>query len=232
MLIFRDRINFSQNRQEATTNLLLTYQKSDVRYVLDLGCGSGQMTNTLVEIFSDAVVIGLDISKESLLHGKELNIQSALIQADALKLPFEDNVFDIIVMLELIEHFENSKALLQEVSRVLSNRGLLLISSPNKSSITGITGRLISRVFGLSPWKAWDNSHKRLYAPDELAREIKEAGFDILRIAGYWPFPEGCQHLPRLVGEIKPIKSFVHIASENNFFVRAGFITNIFARRK
>ena len=80
-------------------------------------------------------IIGCDIDKNSITKSQfcyqapNLKFQTA----DALKLPFENDKFDLIVSLETIEHFSADKqsVLLQEFKRVLKADGTLIISTPN-----------------------------------------------------------------------------------------------------
>lgn len=46
------------------------------------------------------------------------------------KLPFEDNSFDTIIAGDVIEHVENPSYLLREINRVLKEKGIFLLSTP------------------------------------------------------------------------------------------------------
>jgi ubiquinone/menaquinone biosynthesis C-methylase UbiE len=59
------------------------------------------------------------------------------------KTPFEDNSFDVVLGIEIMEHLEAPRAFLREIHRILKPGGLAVISTPNISSIP-------SRVFFLT----------------------------------------------------------------------------------
>jgi SAM-dependent methyltransferase len=59
------------------------------------------------------------------------------------KTPFEDNSFDVVLGIEIMEHLEAPRAFLREIHRILKPGGLAVISTPNISSIP-------SRIFFLT----------------------------------------------------------------------------------
>jgi len=104
------------------------------KIVLDIACGSGYGTNYLAESGAQEI-IGADIDEES-VKNNETKYKSSNLKfkvADALNLPFENNKFEVVVSLETIEHFPETKQvrLLEEFKRVLKEDGLLIISTPN-----------------------------------------------------------------------------------------------------
>src|SRR5690349_4834338 len=91
---------FTQNhwRWESSLQEIPT---SDIRYVLDVGCGAGQELLPFV-IGRKAIGIGVDLSRDAGLAGRELiseNYAGAPIyfaRAAAEKLPFESGRFDVV----------------------------------------------------------------------------------------------------------------------------------------
>jgi len=131
------------NLEEGQTNILsnehwLRYEAVAPlvkdKIVLDIACGSGYGTDYLAGRGAKEI-IGADINEASIrrnqayYHKTNLRFQTA----DALKLPFENNKFDLIISLETIEHFPVDKqdAFLKELKRVLKQDGLVVLSTPN-----------------------------------------------------------------------------------------------------
>ena len=104
------------------------------KVVLDVACGSGYGSDHLATSGAKKV-IGLDIDGPTI----EANIENyqrdnlAFKKASALKLPFKDGEFDVVVSFETIEHFneDDQMDVMAEFKRVLSPEGLLIISTPN-----------------------------------------------------------------------------------------------------
>lgn len=101
------------------------------RTVLDAGCGWAYGTDILARAGAQQVV-GIDISEtvvEAARHRVEADV--TLEVADLTDLPFESDCFDMVVCFETIEHLQAQGRALDEIARVLSEDGLLFISSPN-----------------------------------------------------------------------------------------------------
>lgn len=103
--------------------------------VLDAACGAGYGSDILAR---DAeFVVGIDISEESIAYakgeygGKRTEFQIASVD----NLPFEENSFDIVVSFETLEHVDGrtQQRFLHEISRVLTENGILIMSTPNHS---------------------------------------------------------------------------------------------------
>jgi len=93
--------------------------------VLDLGCGTGLLSNILVS--KGFEVLGIDISLESLrlLQQRESRINT--IQADAALLPFTDGTCHAVVSLGAWRHFSDLRRVIAEVARILKEDGLLIV---------------------------------------------------------------------------------------------------------
>lgn len=100
--------------------------------VLDLACGMGYGTAVLGTAAADC--IGLDISASAIRAARKRYASENVkfVIGDCFDLPFEDGTFDVVVANEMIEHVEGHPALLAEIRRVLADKGLLLVSTPNK----------------------------------------------------------------------------------------------------
>ncbi len=100
--------------------------------ILDLGSGEGGTSSVL----SDGnTVISLDISLERLNRQKDKNKNYALVLGNAIRLPFKDNFFDLIILQDVIEHVQSPEILINNISAVLKPGGTIYLSTPNKLSI-------------------------------------------------------------------------------------------------
>lgn len=95
--------------------------------VLDLGCGNGCYT---VEIGRRAAyVCGVDIQMS---HLQSFRQPIPRLQAAGESLPFAAESFDVVTMIEVLEHTRSDTAVLQECFRVLKPGGWLVLFVPNK----------------------------------------------------------------------------------------------------
>ena len=99
--------------------------------VLDLACGSGDVTTMLRAALPKTQVVGLDFSRPLLAQAKSRGLPE-LAEADALKLPFADGSFDAVTIAFGLRNFSDRSAGLKEIARILKPGGVfgLLEFSP------------------------------------------------------------------------------------------------------
>lgn len=99
--------------------------------VLDVACGTGYGSDILARAGA-ATVTGIDHAREAIAFAEKHYQRSNLnfMVLDALELPFEGQIFDVIVSLETIEHLESQQEFLEALVYCLRPGGLLVISTP------------------------------------------------------------------------------------------------------
>ena len=101
--------------------------------VLDVGCGAGLLSNPLSLKGYD--ITGIDLSKESLLCAERFDSSKKVkyLYGNATDLPFDKGSFDVVLAMDILEHVENPKKLIQECARVLKRKGLFFFHTFNKN---------------------------------------------------------------------------------------------------
>ncbi|MBC8265134.1 MAG: methyltransferase domain-containing protein [Anaerolineales bacterium] len=157
--------------------------------VLDMGCGRGEIV--LHAARQGAEVVGIDYSADCLrLTRRTLEIASerdrdrvTLRQADATALPFDGEVFERVLMLDIVEHIHDWQIgrALREAHRVLSPKGYLVLHTlPNRWALQyGYPlFRLLSRRLPSTPRSDVERSvHINEQDILSLKRSLAEAGF-------------------------------------------------------
>jgi GT2 family glycosyltransferase/SAM-dependent methyltransferase/glycosyltransferase involved in cell wall biosynthesis len=114
------------------------------RRVLDLGSGEGFGASILADQ-EGTEVLGIDIDERTVEHA-QLNWagpRTSFAVGNALDLSqFDDGCFGAVVAFEVIEHVEAQEQVLSEVARVLSDDGVLLISTPDRRLYSDATGQV------------------------------------------------------------------------------------------
>jgi 2-polyprenyl-6-hydroxyphenyl methylase / 3-demethylubiquinone-9 3-methyltransferase len=89
--------------------------KSDTK-VLDVGCGGGFLSNALAQ--QGLQVTGVDLSTESLDVARSYDTTKSVsyLTADAYKLPFEDQSFEVVTAMDFLEHVEDPARVIKEFS--------------------------------------------------------------------------------------------------------------------
>ena len=104
---------------------------------LENGAGHGLFIDGFSKNFKKVIVIDFSLSYllicKKLCEERKIN-NVILICASVEELPIKSNVIDFIHSNNVIEHVTNQDFMIKEISRVLSNKGLLFLLSPNKNS--------------------------------------------------------------------------------------------------
>jgi SAM-dependent methyltransferase len=96
--------------------------------VLDVGCGTGELTTVLREE-SPGTVVGLDADRSLLAHAGP-----PVVQGDALSLPFPDDAFDLVVCQALLINLPDPAAAVAEFTRV--SRDLIAAIEPDNGAVS------------------------------------------------------------------------------------------------
>lgn len=174
---------------------------SSPRRVLDLCCGTGDMTLLLAQAPGDRTVTGADFTA-AMLEGarRKLSLRGAaagLIQSDAARLPFHDAAFDAVTIGFGLRNLTwcNPARLthLAELVRVIAPGGRLVVvetSQPSSLLFRMMThaylgfaaGLVVSLVGGDGPaYRYLARSARGFFAPGEVSRMLEAAGFASVR---------------------------------------------------
>ena len=121
-------INSSKNTHE-TIYQCINSERQYIKKILDIPCGHGAFSLRLKDNHFN--VISSDVVPDIL----KINNSEFVLSDLNSKLPFEENTFDCITCIDGIAHVENIPHTLREFNRVLKNDALILISTPNISSL-------------------------------------------------------------------------------------------------
>jgi len=111
---------------------------------LDAGCGTGLLFNHIVD--KAKTVVGLDISKKSLLKARERSKSFPsvhLVLADADYMPFQKWVFSNAFAMTLIQNAPDPAKTLNEMKRVTRNDALLAVTGLKKSFSNEVFKKLL-----------------------------------------------------------------------------------------
>lgn len=150
--------------------------------VLDFGCGPGSFLWMLNQRHLNIHCTGIDIAGSQLDFARNIcksfpSTSFVGINTDNIRLPFDDNSFDVVTMIEVIEHIHPYKAykILAELRRVLKKNGRLLITTPNYRSLWPLIEALMTKFTKVK----YDHQHISKFTPNAFAKLIEAAGFEI-----------------------------------------------------
>jgi malonyl-CoA O-methyltransferase len=164
----------------------------DANTVLDLGSATGNATQQLRRRFRRAHVISLDISRgmlrQSINKRRRLSFfRSSHVQADALRLPFEDQSIDFVFSNLLLPCIDSPELVFDEVARVLHKGGAFAFATLGPDSL-----HEISRAWaGLDEYAHVNRFPDMHDIGDGLVRSgLRDPVLDVDRLAVSYDTPE------------------------------------------
>jgi len=132
---------------------LLRKYKNDGR-LLDVGCAYGLFVATASEHYES---YGIDISRFAVKKSKEY-CRGVISRASATNLPFQDEAFEVVTVVDTLEHISNLNRCLKDIVRVLKKDGILFLQLPNPlvwhlCRHLGLGDETHSNDFALKQWK-------------------------------------------------------------------------------
>lgn len=165
--------------------------------VLELGCGRSEFARQLAELGFEIVVT--DLSPSNVEFARSLGFNAHRIDLNLGLSAFESQSFDLVIILDVIEHIVQVEFLLLEIFRVLKSGGYLILSTPN---FVFFANRM--RIF-LGNLSIDEGYHFRFFTVKSLHNQLKKAGFEVEDWRFVMP-PLGLNRIWRLLGKGKPKK--------------------------
>lgn len=159
----------------------LNFLSNDIKNktVLDVGCGFGWLEYRLKDKVKH--ITGIDVNDNDILKAKnEINSKNVeFITGNALKLPFKDNNFDVVISSEVIEHLpkNSEECFLKEISRVLKKEGKLFLTTPFDDTR--------SKLLDLAWWFI-GHRHYSIKDLDKYTKKINFRRVDYKICGGFW----------------------------------------------
>tara|TARA_B110000263_G_C15292492_1_gene504033 strand:- start:747 stop:1688 length:942 start_codon:yes stop_codon:yes gene_type:complete len=136
--------------------------------ILDIGCFYGTFLKAANDF--DWKIYGTEISEDIISHAKE-NTNGDIRLGELEDIHFEENYFDVIVMMDVIEHLPDPLSTLKEINRILRPGGLLYFDTPNFDSLERrVIGKNLHTIF---PW------HFYFFNVETISKLLKNSNFSL-----------------------------------------------------
>ena len=133
------------------------------RRVLDVGCGAGNMFHHLARY---GEVEGIDNNPKPLVVARERGY--TVQEGVAEQMPYEDDRFDLVAALDVVEHVDDDVGLLRECHRVCKPGGYLVSTVPAFQWLWSHNDEI--------------NGHRRRYTKAEFTERLQQVGFSPRRM--------------------------------------------------
>lgn len=160
-----------RRRADAIVGFLAPALGAHARRILDVGAGDGLFSGLFARRGHDATALDPEpaavelASRTAIQEGLGERMRSVRGSADAI--PLADASIDAALLLDVIEHLRNPARALREIRRVVVPGGALLVATP-------------AWRFGAQNDPVY---HLDEYREEELARQLRATGFEVVQTA-------------------------------------------------
>ncbi len=175
----KEEYEIDKMKQDNRLSIIKEIIPKNYNKVLFIGCGKGDELRILKE------GTAMDISLTAIKIAKKKNPKFNFVVADACKLPFKENSFDLVICSEVLEHIKNPQRVISEIKRVL--KGVLIATVPNWFSLYGLFRKLAEIILGREV-TAGDQQTDNWFTPKSF-KNLLQPHFSIISSHGCWYFP-------------------------------------------
>lgn len=192
-------------RRAVLKDILLRYKKNR-KNLLDVGAGTCLNTADFSRIGFNA--IALESHPEALALAKSVAPNVQIIDAPFPSPRLQSNTYDVVTLLDVLEHLEDDRDSLSEVYRILAPNGIVLLTVPAFMFL----------------WTSHDERahHYRRYRRGDLMEKLKSAGFEpeLVSYYNFFLFPP--------IALVRFIQKFFAPKNETSDFSRSPKTLNSF----
>ena len=170
----RDHFNIKDNSNEPLKNLR----------VLDIGCGGGLMSEPITRL--GGKVTGIDASEKNIkvaqLHAEKNNLKINYLNKSPENLD-DNEKYDVILNLEIVEHVEDLQLYLKSCSRLLKKNGIMFTATLNRT-FTSFIKAILGAEYVLRWLPIGTHDWNKFVKPEELESLITNLNFQIKDVKG------------------------------------------------
>ncbi|MBI3650466.1 MAG: class I SAM-dependent methyltransferase [Acidobacteria bacterium] len=149
--------------------------------LLDVGCGTGTLTNLLAAVHHNSSILGIDRDEQAIAYAKKLadqnHLSNARFQMQDLESEFPAGAYDIITCMAVLQFIHDPEALFQNIYRALSKDGYLMMQVPRLSK----TAYLMKSSKAVKRLPEFHEA-RGAFGDDEIIALLTQSGFEIVRM--------------------------------------------------
>lgn len=179
---FEDKYNTKNPISRILVNNFLSTFKNlldeidESKKIVEVGVGEGYLTKIISDKFPDSQIWASDISKDIIkvandnLKGRKVHLDIE----DTQNLSYANDMFDLCVCCEVLEHVQNPKKALSEIRRITRNKVILSVPSESLWRLLNMLRLKYLLSFGNTP------GHVNHWTPAQFIRLVEGSGFKVI----------------------------------------------------
>ena len=175
---------FEKHRYDETVDLI---DKKTYTSLIDIGCHEGDLLKRIMAKITPKKISGIDISDRAIDKCKQKfaesshNFSTQNVDAGTI---FENETFDLVTMVAVLEHVFDPVFVTKEVSRITKRGGIFIVEVPNIAFLKYRLDLLIGKRPRTSWDYGWDGGHLQYFTISELKKLLRKSGFRVVKTSG------------------------------------------------
>lgn len=154
--------------------------------ILDIGCGGGLLSEPMARL--GATVVGADAAPRNIpvaqVHAEQSGLKIDYRNVTAESLVDQDEKFDVVLNMEVVEHVADPQAFLTACHDLLKPGGLMVCSTINRNPKSFMMA-IVGAEFVMRWLPKGTHEYDKFITPDELFDLLKTAGLDPVDRKGF-----------------------------------------------
>lgn len=160
-------------------DIIINEIKGDDLSILDIGCGSGELGQAIKKKMN-ATVYGIELNKKAYSKAKLKLDQILHGNIEIIEIPFEKQMFDFIIMGDVLEHLVDPKTSLNKLREYLKNGGKIIITVPNIRYWKTLIKLILNDEWEYQEWGILDYTHLRFFTKKSVTKLLRKSNFKII----------------------------------------------------
>jgi len=156
---------------------ILPLLPKDLTRILDVGAGAGATLSWLKTIYPKAKTTGVELNtrlSDELKKNADMAIFGNIDECIS-----ELKSYDLILLLDVLEHLPDSTGTLKKLSKLLMRGGHVIVSVPNIAHLSVSIPLLLRRRFTYGDAGILDRTHLRFFVEDTAIRLLNDADINV-----------------------------------------------------
>lgn len=125
-------------KQQQARKVFSILKKLSFSSVLDIGCAQGQYSIRIARRYPNLRIKGVDLDEKKIFQAacakKKFGLRNLIFVKDDLSVNTVTEKHDLVLLLQVIEHLRDDRAMLARIRELMSDNGHLIITGPNVRS--------------------------------------------------------------------------------------------------